>query len=449
MSEPPRWFYQGDGGRLGPVSRSELLALLQARRLSVRALVWSPGMANWVAAIEVPSLMEALPPRLPDEPPPLAPDPASTGPRRTSEPRPASVGPAPAGPAAPRNQLARIVALSALGGVVVFALALVVLQSARRAAPSSAAGPIGSASPASAPADGLPNLVSRVQPSVVTIRSMDTNGDTIGQGSGFFVTSDGELVTNWHVLQGATSADVTLSDGTVLPISGVREADSASDLVQAQVDVGSRAVPALEFAEDVAPVGATVVVVGSPMGLEQSVTSGIVSAVREGTRYGTLYQIDAPISHGSSGSPVVDAAGKVIGVATLMLAQGQNLNFAVSARSVAALGHGGDLRPLSTVQPRERDARVLAAWQRGRTAYWRANCHTCHGPNRKGTTLAPDLTDSEWIHGDGSVRAIARIIRDGVPVPEQYPAPMPPFGGARLSNDDFSALVLYVYSWSP
>lgn len=75
-------------------------------------------------------------------------------------------------------------------------------------------------------------------------------------------------------------------------------------------------------------------------------------------------------------------------------------------------------------------------------------CFTCHGQNEKGTTLAPDLTDSEWLDGDGSYNYIVQRVTTGVPQPKQYPAPMPPMGGASLSQAQLHAVAAYVYSLS-
>jgi mono/diheme cytochrome c family protein len=74
------------------------------------------------------------------------------------------------------------------------------------------------------------------------------------------------------------------------------------------------------------------------------------------------------------------------------------------------------------------------------------NCFACHGPTATGTQVAPNLTDGTWLNIDGSYGAIIALIRSGVPHPKQYPAPMPPMGGAQLSNDQVCAAAAYVYS---
>jgi mono/diheme cytochrome c family protein len=75
-------------------------------------------------------------------------------------------------------------------------------------------------------------------------------------------------------------------------------------------------------------------------------------------------------------------------------------------------------------------------------------CFSCHGPDAKGTATGPDLTDSEWINTEGTKLGIASVIKTGVGKPQKYPAPMPPFGGARLNDEQVNALAGYVYSLS-
>jgi cbb3-type cytochrome c oxidase subunit III len=75
-------------------------------------------------------------------------------------------------------------------------------------------------------------------------------------------------------------------------------------------------------------------------------------------------------------------------------------------------------------------------------------CTACHGQDAKGTAIAPNLTDSEWLNGDGSLAFIEHTVTTGVPKPKSHPAPMPPMGGATLSPDQIKAVAAYVYSLS-
>jgi mono/diheme cytochrome c family protein len=74
------------------------------------------------------------------------------------------------------------------------------------------------------------------------------------------------------------------------------------------------------------------------------------------------------------------------------------------------------------------------------------NCYTCHGADAKGTQLAPNLTDAEWINIDGTFAAIQTNVKTGVPTPKQHPAAMPPMGGATLTDDQIRQVAAYVWS---
>lgn len=75
-------------------------------------------------------------------------------------------------------------------------------------------------------------------------------------------------------------------------------------------------------------------------------------------------------------------------------------------------------------------------------------CFTCHGPDAKGTQLAPNLTDQQWLNGDGSYQFIVNTVTSGVATPKQHPAAMPPMGGASLTPEQVRAVAAYVYSLS-
>jgi serine protease Do len=187
--------------------------------------------------------------------------------------------------------------------------------------------------------DFLPELVKRIKPSAVAIETFDSKGATISRGSGFFVGPD-RVITNRHVIERAARVEVHLLDGRKLTSKGVLAIDGEADLALLGVDVPKGGPAALPVVKAAPQEGESVVVVGNPYGLEGSVSNGIVSAVREIAGYGRIIQITAPISPGSSGSPVVNMAGQVIGVATLQAAEGQSLNFAVPAERISQLKIG-------------------------------------------------------------------------------------------------------------
>ncbi|MBV9123218.1 MAG: trypsin-like peptidase domain-containing protein [Planctomycetes bacterium] len=179
-------------------------------------------------------------------------------------------------------------------------------------------------------------MVKRIKPSSVAIETFDSRDETIARGSGFFIAAD-RIITNRHVIERSSRVEIHLLDGKKFPVKGVLAIDGEGDLALLQVDVPAGLAKPLPIVQTVPQEGESVVVVGNPYGLEGSVSNGIVSAVREISGYGKIIQITASISPGSSGSPVVNMAGQVIGIATLQAAEGQNLNFAVPSERIAQL----------------------------------------------------------------------------------------------------------------
>lgn len=184
--------------------------------------------------------------------------------------------------------------------------------------------------------DFLPELVKRIKPSAVAIETFDAKDNTISRGSGFFIAPD-RVITNRHVIERSTRVEIHLLDGRKFPVRGVLAIDGEGDLALLQVDVPKELAVPLPIVRAVPQEGESIVVIGNPYGLEGSVSNGIVSAVREISGYGKIIQITASISPGSSGSPVVNMGGQVIGIATLQAAEGQNLNFAVPAERILQL----------------------------------------------------------------------------------------------------------------
>lgn len=184
-------------------------------------------------------------------------------------------------------------------------------------------------------------------PAVVSIAASDGTG-SVSMGSGF-VIAKGFITTNYHVVKGARDVTVKFSDGRSVSSPGyiAVSKDSQYDLAIISCDTG--AVRPLSLAESSAVrIGESVVAVGSPQGLNGSISTGIVSGIRKisdifpdlDLSNATVFQTTAPISHGSSGGPLIDTHGNVIGMNTLSLSfvtSGQNLNFAFASDYVRAL----------------------------------------------------------------------------------------------------------------
>ncbi len=176
--------------------------------------------------------------------------------------------------------------------------------------------------------DLLPELVRRIKPSAVAVETFDAHGEKLSRGSGFFINAD-RVVTNRHVIEGAYRAEIHSSTGAVYPVRGVMAVDAEGDIALLKIDAPAAQIRPLSLDKTSPQEGESIVVIGNPLGLEGSVTNGIVSAVRDIPTFGRIIQITAPISSGSSGSPVVNMKGQVIGIATLQITGGQSVNFVV------------------------------------------------------------------------------------------------------------------------
>ena len=212
-------------------------------------------------------------------------------------------------------------------------------------------------------------VVEKVGPAVVSIsvkksrRSRRDQGE--GAGSGLIVAPDGFVLTNDHVVEGAAEIEVSLTDGGAFAAQFVGT-DAATDL--AVVRVGGSGLPSAALGDSATlRVGQLVIAIGNPYGFENTVSSGVVSALgrslrgRSGRLIENVIQTDVPLNPGNSGGPLVDSRGRVIGVNTAMIAMAQGLSFAVPVNTAkwvvselltrgkvrrAYLGLAGQTRPI-------------------------------------------------------------------------------------------------------
>jgi hypothetical protein len=180
--------------------------------------------------------------------------------------------------------------------------------------------------------------------SVVLLIMEDQNSQPVALGSGF-VVADGVVATNMHVIAGASGGYAKLVGQTQkMRLTGVLGRDERHDLALLRVS-GLSASPLSLGDSDAASVGDDVFVVGNPRGLEGTLSTGVISGIRS-VGEDKLLQISAPISPGSSGGPVLDGKGRVIGIAVASFRDGQNLNFAVPSAYLTALLLGSGKAPL-------------------------------------------------------------------------------------------------------
>lgn len=192
------------------------------------------------------------------------------------------------------------------------------------------------------------NLYKDVSPSVVVIIAHDSKNNSISQGSGFFINEDGDVITNFHVVAGADDIEVVTFDGKTYPVLEALASDKEADLFLASVDIPKNIVHPIKLSSSMPEVGEDIIVIGCPEGLSQTMTRGIISSIRNLDDHGIVLQIDAAISPGSSGSPVINRDGEVIGVATFEYIKGQNLNFAIFGKQVSDfIGNAGIISDVS------------------------------------------------------------------------------------------------------
>jgi S1-C subfamily serine protease len=216
-----------------------------------------------------------------------------------------------------RGLLAAVAALTVAGGAGSGAIAAALVA---HAAPAAAATPAAATTVqgTSLPSGTAESVYAQVSPGVVTITSNVGNGQAIG--SGIVLDSQGDILTNAHVIAGARQMQVTLSTGQTVTATLVGS-NSAADLAVVRISIPASSLHPVTLGNSGGvQVGDTVYAIGSPFGLSGTLTEGIVSnlnqggAVSTGANLSGLIQTDAAINPGNSGGPLVNAAGQVIGI---------------------------------------------------------------------------------------------------------------------------------------
>ena len=207
-------------------------------------------------------------------------------------------------------------------------------------------------------AQGPQQIAKKALASTVLLVMEDANGQPLSLGSGFFVRN-GQVATNLHVVKGASRGYAKLvSQKTKYDVEGITAVDAERDLVILKISVPRAQVISLGDS-DMVQVGSPIYAVGNPRGLEGTFSQGIISSIR---KVGTdkILQLTAPISPGSSGGPVLNDKGQVIGVSVATFRGGQNLNFAIPSNYLKKLiTQIEPAKPLSEAKPAKSKHSVL------------------------------------------------------------------------------------------
>lgn len=182
--------------------------------------------------------------------------------------------------------------------------------------------------------DVLAKIFEAKSDAVVTIAVKTAQGDRLG--SGFFISRDGRLVTNLHLVSGAQKVLIKLKNGQAFAPTEIINLDPAKDIAVLKIDRRTSKYFTMADSNGVG-VGQRVSTIGSPQGLEGTISDGLISSIRVDSIGMKIFQISVPLSQGSSGGPLIDLNGDVIGITTASLKSGENLNFAVPINYVRIL----------------------------------------------------------------------------------------------------------------
>lgn len=173
-------------------------------------------------------------------------------------------------------------------------------------------------------------LYEKVLPSVVEVTG--ESASMTSTGTGFFYDDDGTVITNYHVIEKCTNARITLSNGKSYDVNKVLGYSKSKDIAILSTSC-SNSIP-LEIRTSTVKTGETVYAIGSSLGLTSSLSDGIVSSAKREVEGHIYIQTTAPISSGNSGGPLLDSEGRVIGIMTFSIVNGQNLNLAVPVAEI-------------------------------------------------------------------------------------------------------------------
>lgn len=185
-----------------------------------------------------------------------------------------------------------------------------------------------------------PHIIEKTLKGVCSITTYAKDKSPLNIATGFFISENGELITNRHVFRKATTATIKTIDKEEYLVDGIIGEDKNKDLLKVLVKSAQSSVSPLPLNNSTPKQGESLITIGNPMNLEGTVTDGILSAIRNDQDLGDILQISAPLWEGSSGSPVLNTQGQVIGVVCRKMKNTENLNFAIPSQAVRSLKSG-------------------------------------------------------------------------------------------------------------
>lgn len=222
-------------------------------------------------------------------------------------------------------------------------------------------------------------IADQCSPAVFYLVVYDENGEAFASGSGFFLSSDGLAVTNYHVIENAYSARIMTTDGSVYQVEGVYDYDAGRDV--ALLKIKGSGFPYLSPGQKTVSQGMTIYTIGSPRQFDNTISQGLVSNANRVIGGYSYIQISAPISHGSSGGALLNTSGQVIGITSAGRDDAQNLNFAIPISAIDDLSRVAvtPLAEISGSRPEvSRDRLTIQVGDRGSLQV------TCTNPNSSG-----------------------------------------------------------------
>lgn len=300
MENSKYWYFSSDGEQKSRVTEDEIKSLIREGRINETTLLWTEGFASWKPLSEIDELANSS-----EMPPPLP------GPEKKQI----------------KNEIPTLwnwnkkILVLVLGFLLLIIAMISINVDFRNIISNLINGNMSV------------EKIAEQSSSVLMLEVYDDSNQLMATGSGFLISKEGNLVTNYHVIDKGFSIKAVSDSDVKYEIEGVVGYNAESDIAILKINSSSKLSPLKVGDSETVKKGDAIVAIGSPQGLKNTVSSGLISAIREDRKTKDL-QISAPISHGSSGGALFNMRGEIIGITYAGLEEGQNLNFAIPINEV-------------------------------------------------------------------------------------------------------------------